>query len=669
MQLRVQKHVVVAWIGLIAHLARGGSAPATSELLDKYTQALQSTQSFISKTEVLTRQDYQFDPYFDPAWMGTTNAIDRRGLEVHAQVEFRTDGQRTRRIQYSWGDLSLREPPTDKAQPSFFFSNWDGVDYYVHASVAKNPSKRGVVQLGGLQKGQETTQFIRHSESCLLGYPGDERVDVMLRRAASVSVSDRMETINGAACHVITGRTNDGTVSLWIAPQYGYNAVQMEVKSVSGDPQRPEVMRTTRFENVRFQQMDGAWIPMEADTIHETTFNIKGRKGFMRDASHCKRTEFVLNPDHNALGSFDDPLKGDPELLDGTPIYKLGTPFRFRWEGGQVVPDTDQAAVAELDKMAKDLLSEGKIPATLAPDQTAAPTVPTPVLLLDRYAQTQDRLQSLLAEGDSTTHRTAASGESVGTEVSHHCLKTSGERVSHRVSFYDGVLTTQEKPGYRSFVYDGQRLIQYRKGLDRRNDRVFVANSAGGKTRLLITEYKGAPLLGFCPGDLERFDRILRSAKELSVSTDQQAAGDLQCPILEGQTERGRYRVWIDTEHDYHFARLRVERQAGDVIQDSPYGAKSMSFSVDNVRFQQIDEVWVPMEADMQLTTDGPPQTVQWHYQRTRVVLNPDHDALKSFFPDDIPEDTKVQMADEPSVEYVWRKGSPVKEVKNHEAR
>jgi len=50
-------------------------------------------------------------------------------------------------------------------------------------------------------------------------------------------------------------------------------------------------------------------------------------------------------------------------------------------------------------------------------------------------------------------------------------------------------------------------------------------------------------------------------------------------------------------------------------------------------------------------------------------VRNPDHDAVKSFAPTDIPEGTQVQIAEEPNVQYEWRGGAPVKEMKNHGSR
>jgi hypothetical protein len=315
------------------------AVPSGMELLDRYTRALEARRSFISKSEVVSRQDFKFDAGFDPEYLGTAAAVDKQGWEQHQRVEFRTDGRRTRRILYMWGDIGINSR-YDEARPSYFLSNWDGESYYVHSSVANDPVRRGVIQLGGIAKNQWETQFIRHSESWLLGYHGDERLDAMLRKARSLTVSEKMEDVLSSDCYVLKGDTGNGTITLWIDPDYGYNAAKAEthIRSPNSTPNN-SVTTTTKLENVLFKKIDSVWVPVEADTLKQVDYNIRGKKGYTRERNHHKRTEFVLNPDHDALGSFSDPFKSDPHLLDETTVHRHGDPRPYIWRDGKVVLD------------------------------------------------------------------------------------------------------------------------------------------------------------------------------------------------------------------------------------------------------------------------------------------------------------------------------------------
>jgi len=336
---RIQALLLTAF-GLLAVLqsraAVQGAVPSVAELLDKYAKAIEEKRSFISKSEVLSRQDCKFDAGFDPEYLGTAAAVDKQGLEPHQRVEFRTDGRRTRRILYMWGDIGMNSR-YDGARPSYFLSNWDGENYYVHSSVANDPVRRGVIQLGGITKDQWETQFIRHSESWLLGYHGDERLDAMLRKAKSLTVSEKMEDVLGSDCYVLKGDTGSGTIMLWIDPEHGCNAAKVEtrIRSPNSTP-NSSATTTTRLENVLFKKIDGVWVPMEADTLKQVDFNIYGKKGYTHEQSHLKRTQFLLNPDHNAVGSFADPFKSDPHLLDETTVFKPGDTRSYIWRGGKV---------------------------------------------------------------------------------------------------------------------------------------------------------------------------------------------------------------------------------------------------------------------------------------------------------------------------------------------
>ena len=113
----------------------------------------------------------------------------------------------------------------------------------------------------------------------------------------------------------------------------------METSIRSGNPAyKNKITTTTRLENILFKKIDGVCVPMEADSLKQVDYNINGKKGYTREQSHHKRTEFVLNPDHKALGSFADPFKSDAHLLNETTVHRHGDPKAYIWRDGSVVP-------------------------------------------------------------------------------------------------------------------------------------------------------------------------------------------------------------------------------------------------------------------------------------------------------------------------------------------
>ena len=57
------------------------------------------------------------------------------------------------------------------------------------------------------------------------------------------------------------------------------------------------------------------------------------------EETHFKITKITLNPDHEALNSFGNPIKNpklDPELIDGTIVYHIGYESAT-WKDGKVI--------------------------------------------------------------------------------------------------------------------------------------------------------------------------------------------------------------------------------------------------------------------------------------------------------------------------------------------
>jgi len=146
----------------------------------------------------------------------------------------------------------------------------------------------------------------------------------------------------------------------------------------------------------------------------------------------------------------------------------------------------------------------------------------------------------------------------------------------------------------------------------------------------------------------------------------------------------GRYTLWIDPEHSYRIAKAEVMKRADDLYLreavkheygDLPSGVRPAAaskrpktreeFSVvlDDVKFDRIGDLWVPIEARISMVTryDGGERTATCpkHIKRTRIDLDPDFLAINAFARD-FPDGTRVFIEETPGTRYVWQGGKPV---------
>ena len=323
--------ILTVSLSLLAGIS--GGTPTAHELLDKYTQALDSLRSIIVKTEVVTQHEYSFSKYWhEPGFRGVRD----KGTS-YKREEFRTDGQRMHHRQYAWGHISPLIPSVPHTRPCYNSLNYAGGRLYAY-NAKLDPDLPG-----GVAKVNEPDNFKFRGQPLGRGYDiqSDERLDSMLRSAKALSVRPTTATVGGSACYVIDAQTNCGMISVWLDPAHGWHAARIEAKGRQGDiywdkPLPPGQVVSSCMENVRFEQVDGLWVAVEADVRMN---NYYGSGSFSRSDRHCKVTDVVLNPDHDALGSFDNPLenpRNDPELKNGASVRKDG--LRYLWQDGKLVP-------------------------------------------------------------------------------------------------------------------------------------------------------------------------------------------------------------------------------------------------------------------------------------------------------------------------------------------
>jgi hypothetical protein len=161
----------------------------------------------------------------------------------------------------------------------------------------------------------------------------------------------------------------------------------------------------------------------------------------------------------------------------------------------------------------------------------------------------------------------------------------------------------------------------------------------------------------------------LRNAKALVPEPKLEPVNGVPCYVLQASLAQEQtngpaqksttdfvYRLHFDPTHDFHIAKLELtmtlQFPAEELGIQVPHSAKKLSMdkiTVDNVRFQRIGKHWVPMawQQSRSIRRLDDPEIYSWEkstVRRTRVVLNPDHDALGSFKPTFIQEGWTVEL-------------------------
>jgi len=603
--------IIVLGLCLAASRSFATQNPSVTKLLDKYAETQDKLQSFILKCETSDKADYQM--------VGKT--MDHRSAS-----EVRYDGDRCLVDSLSWGRTSINMKefyPKEKAGRGRYL--WDGKWGLTYTGGSDSPygsSSRVIIDRNSKAKDRKwmITQLYGGG-SVVRGFlrGDDERIDSILRRANKASVRVYMEEIGESNCYVIDAKTEHGDYTVWIDPSRGHNIVKTEVQKYEnqwymGRPLPKDNRISHYLKDIRLKKIQDVWIPVEGHT--NTTW--LSPQGKILSEKHHVITDITLNPDHDALDSFETNFIENGALVALLDVKGI----TYTWQDGKLVPKIDEAVISEIDKMTEEIMAGGT-----GVEPTVDSAGPTVSELLKRYAETQDKLKSFIAKAETTIEHTGAGNR---TENETCEFRTDGRQVSHRSSIW-GKQSSKDKALYKSFLWDGESLTQYNKGL------VFIGKNEISKQRVIATEYKGSPLLGIFGDNHDRIDSVLRKIENATVQQLTEKVGDSHCHLIEATTIRGGYKVWIDPQHGYNIAGIEIEQKGNT-------GAKLL-FKLKNVRFEKIDDVWVPMEADMERTEGS--KTMKWHHKRTEMTLNPDHDTLKSFIADDIPDGTKVNILGE----------------------
>lgn len=312
--------------------------PTALELLDKYTQALDSVQSIISSYETSSIGSMYLPPL----------NMDYRNERFYSRGQRRTGGKgRIYNQRYVWGYINGKGRGIPKEKGRYSLSVNTPNLRYVHSKNTCGPAPDGLLHYLDYQV-PGWGNFMDETDAFFLGYLGNNsRMDINLKNAKQVSMRPEPEIINGSVCYVVHADTKYGDYTLWLDSAHGFQPAKIEASREDDDiigvrlpPPEKRVEGKDAFviDNIKFKMVQGVWVPVEGRLRKHIEWPQHGF--FKKDEINFTTTEIVLNPDHDALGSFADPMKNpklDPELVNGT-LVRLGKErLDCVWRDGKIL--------------------------------------------------------------------------------------------------------------------------------------------------------------------------------------------------------------------------------------------------------------------------------------------------------------------------------------------
>jgi len=311
--------------------------------------------------------------------------------------------------------------------------------------------------------------------------------------------------------------------------------------------------------------------------------------------------------------------------------------------------------------------------------------------LVDKYAETQDKLRSSFISKSKTTNkfkgfiheRPALKKDKLYKTNLKLELRSDGNRHygSHK-TWGDrfGMHTTTEEHACHGYnLWDMNTLYDYNYHPDTpadwpdKNGSAYLTpkNKLGTSTSNsnIWTSVYGRPGRGFFYGGNVRIDSEMREAETISLQPEREEINGSECYVINAKAKGCRYKIWIDPKHNYHIAQAIVERDWWSFSRPEGYSKKPTPGKsrtvLKNVRFKKVGDVWLPAEFDYTLnknTVRGDYFQSHCHHKITKFMINPDHDALRSFEPAFIKNGAMVRIKGLDGIVYTWQDGKLVDE-------
>jgi hypothetical protein len=306
------------------------------KLLDQYEATRSQLNSFILKDKGSCVWDAHYTPGMNQAASGHRT--------IGYSEEFRFDGSRYKLCQKLWGPM-----PNNtylESNPQCRFDLWDGMNAWIYMADPNGgpgtPRPRANRYLLRKGNGPAPDRYnlifgIASKVHFLLGYfpIGKTRIDLNFRQASSISVREKTEMVDGAACYVIDAVTKSGRGSIWLDPQHGYLIAKAEYHVKAGDfynnhTQPSGTVMDFKLYDVRFKKVNDTWV-----TVAGTQ---ESNKVWLPDGyEHYKISyvisEITLNPDFSTLPN----AFALEDVHEGAKVKVASNPNgNFVWRNGKI---------------------------------------------------------------------------------------------------------------------------------------------------------------------------------------------------------------------------------------------------------------------------------------------------------------------------------------------
>jgi len=287
--------------------------------------------------------------------------------------------------------------------------------------------------------------------------------------------------------------------------------------------------------------------------------------------------------------------------------------------------------------------------------------------VLRRFTEARKNLNSFIVKGSSTNSSTTTrSGK--GVMYSTFEYRFDGERVKN-CCFHWGDIgnrgkgTKKKDAHYQMNLWDGQTAYSFTKSPDNNKGTSNLSMSDKDNpgeyskySKRAPESFKGSAIgavMGYHHGDKVAIGKLLSgSSVKLRLPDKKSKLRGADCYVLQADVPKyGKYTLWIDPVHDYHIARIQVQRGPGDRMgSDSNLlileKGRIMKYSYEVLKFEKKTGAWFPKICKTKKydTFPGYKSSSEIDITFSEITLNPDHDALGSFLPDDVENGSTVRI-------------------------
>jgi hypothetical protein len=329
------------------------------------------------------------------------------------------------------------------------------------------------------------------------------------------------------------------------------------------------------------------------------------------------------------------------------------------------------------------------IPACCISIQTFAAEKLSVQELLAKYAENQDKMESLVARTESvwipSTESTTNQQQQQNRNKSIVEFKYEDSGKDFKAYFCrtplklesDGTWVEEDASKSTQILWRDKCYYQYFKASRLEYCKLYVTTDPkhAGKVEFEIAYDGVGPFRGFLRGDRERIDSIIRQSESLSVRPDLDQVGLVKCYVVDTVSRHGTYTIWFDPEHGYGIAKAIMRKGPEDLrwgrprsfFINNPNGIhiNNSTYVMQNVRFERVNGIWFPMEFEWLSTNEyeDRTQSSRTRYKVTYLDVNPDHNALGSFSLDGlgIQNGTRIRIDNALGklliTKYTWQKG------------